>query len=127
MGALRALDHAQRKHPDDPEVWLVRAALHWKRGRLDSAAADLYDVLKNEPGNVDAHCLLAEVLAARKRISTAREHFEKALKIDPRCAWAAQGLRRLARAIEPLPPEKPSAALTALTADPAPTSSDDGP
>jgi Tfp pilus assembly protein PilF len=97
LTALRAVDLVQQRQPDQPELWLVRAALNFKRGRLIPAASDLYDVLQNDPDDVDAHCLLAEVMRARDQADTARTHFERALAIDPTCTWANMGLNALTR------------------------------
>ncbi len=102
LTALRAVDLVQQRQPDQPELWLVRAALNFKRGRLIPAASDLYDVLQNDPNDVDAHCLLAEVMRARDQADTARTHFERALAIDPTCTWATTGLEALTRG-EPVP------------------------
>lgn len=93
--ALRALDRAEQYAPDRPEVWLVRATVRWERGDTSGAAADLYDVLEDNPEDVEAHCLLAEVLRAEQHFDAAREHFERAIEIDPGCAWAAAGLKSL--------------------------------
>jgi cytochrome c-type biogenesis protein CcmH/NrfG len=84
------------------------------RDNLIAAAADLYDVLQNDPNDVEAHCLLAEVLQARDQIDTARTHFERALEIDPACAWAAAGLKALGRAQAPPAPEEPTPRLTSV-------------
>ena len=93
--ALRALDRAEQYAPDRPEVWLVRATVRWERGDTSGAAADLYDVLEDNPEDVEAHCLLAEVLRAEQHFDAAREHFERAIEIDPGCSWAAAGLKSL--------------------------------
>ena len=41
LTALRAVDLVEQREPDHPELWLVRAALRWKRGDLAGAATDL--------------------------------------------------------------------------------------
>lgn len=121
LTALRAVDFVQQREPDQPELWLVRAALNFKRRRLIPAASDLYDVLQNDPEDVDAHCLLAEVMRARDQADAARTHFERALAIDPTCTWATHGLKALTRggpAPVPLNP-KPEQKLTSAPADPS--------
>jgi tetratricopeptide (TPR) repeat protein len=75
--------------------------VNWRRGRLAEAAAELYDLLQNAPNDLDARCLLAEVLSEQKRYKAARAQFERALEIDPTCAWASQGLKELKRADVP--------------------------
>jgi len=119
--ALRAVHAAEEREPDRPELWLVRATVNWKRGRFAAAATDLRDVLQNDPDDVDAHCLLAEVLRTQKHTDAARSHFHKALKIEPECAWAAAGLKSLhnvAPESQPASPKLTSAESEAVPADP---------
>ncbi len=118
--ALRAVDAVQQREPARPELWLVRATVNWSRGRFTAAASDLHDVLQNDPDDVDAHCLLAEVLRAQKRVDAARTHFQRALKIEPDCAWAAAGLESLRKVLptpEPASPKLTSAESEAVPAD----------
>lgn len=120
MTALRAIHHVQQREPDRPELWLVRAAVNWKRGKLILAASDLYDVLQNDPNDVDAHCLLAEVMRARDQADAARTHFERALELDPTSTWATRGLELLTRR-DPNPKlTDPEQKLTSAPAGPPP-------
>ena len=114
--ALRAIDLAQQREPDHPELLLVRSAIRWKRGKLAAAASDLYDVLQNNPNDIEAHCLLGEVLHGQQRFEAACTHFREALKIDPQCAWATAGLKALAKVRPPVSTE-PSPRLTSATAE----------
>ena len=66
--------------------------------------------------DVEAHCLLAEVLRDQRRPDAARNQFEAALAIDRQCAWATVGLRALANAPPPAV-EEPSSRLTSAKAD----------
>lgn len=95
LTARYALDLAEQRAPLHPEVKLVRAVVQWKRGQLAAAAASLHDVLTVAPDDVEAHCLLAEVLLAQEHPEAARRHFDRARQIDPRCAWAGVGLESL--------------------------------
>ncbi len=117
MTALRAIDLVQQREPERPELWLVRATVRWKRGKLTEAAADLYDVLQNDPNDVEAHCLLGEVLREKRKFLAARTHFERALEIDRTCAWATAGMKalRAARRAEPIDP--PEVKLTSVGDD----------
>ena len=110
--ALQAVDQARQLDPDQPELWLVRAALYWKRGESVRAAADLYDLLQNHPDDVEAHCLLAEVLRDQNKHEAAQTYFQQALMLNPRCAWASEGLKAL-RNHPPDDAQPPSAKLTA--------------
>ena len=114
--AMRAIDLIEQKEPNRPELWLVRAAVSWRRGRLDAAASDLYDVLQNAPRDVDAHCLLAEVLREQSNVDAALTHFREALDIDPDCGWAREGLRSLGRT-KRSDATPPTARLTAAAAE----------
>ena len=117
--AMRAIDLIERHEPNRPELWLVRAAVHWRRGKLVAAAGDLYDVLQNDPLDVDAHCLLAEVLREQANFDAARTHFREALEVDPDCGWAREGLRSLERA-KRSDATPPTARLTAAVTTNAP-------
>jgi Flp pilus assembly protein TadD len=86
--ALRGIDLARKHRPDDPEVLLVQATIQWRRGKLAAASASLRQTLNQQPEDVDAHCLLGEVLLAQRRDQEAASHFQQALEIDPRCVWA---------------------------------------
>lgn len=109
MLALAALERGSRYAPGDVELLLVRATVNWRRGRLDSAAADLFDLIEQDDANVDAHCLLAEILRSTRRPEAARSHFERALALDHDSAWASAGLDSLRRVINPVdPPQEPA-------------------
>jgi Tfp pilus assembly protein PilF len=125
LTALWSVDLAAQHEPNQPELWLVRAAVNWKRGKLITAASDLYDVLQNDPNDVDAHCLLAEVMRARDQADAARMHFEKALQLDPSCPWASAGLRTMNDHSEEPAPAGPTPSLTA--AKPMPRLTTEGP
>lgn len=93
--ALRALDWAQPTVSDRPEFWMVRAAVNYQRGRWPEASRDLYDLITNHPDDVEAHCLLGEVLRAMDQREGAQAYFERALALDSQCAWAKAGLASL--------------------------------
>ncbi len=107
LTALYALDLAEQREPRHPEIKLVRAVVQWKRGQLPAAAASLHDVLTVAPDDVEAHCLLAEVLLAQEHREAARRHFDRARQIDPQCAWAGVGLELLGCPREPGPSSEP--------------------
>lgn len=93
--ALAALNQAELRAPHHSEVQFVRAVVEWKRGKLNAATKALYNVLTSSPDDIEAHCLMAEVLLEQHKRAAARNHFEKALSIDPQCAWAAAGLKSM--------------------------------
>ena len=93
MTALAAVTRAEKKWAHHPEVRFVRPVLHWKRGESD-AGATLLDAIINESPN-DALCLLAEVRLLQDLAVSARDHFERALQINPACAGAEAALRTI--------------------------------
>ena len=95
LTAMRAIDLAARHGSDRPEVRLVRAAIRWKRGRLSEAVSDLRSALAANPTDVEAHCLLGEVLSAQSRPDEARSQFRLAQQLEPASAWADAGLASL--------------------------------
>ena len=90
--ASRAIELAGRNGDGQSEFKLVRAAVRWKRGRFDAAAVDLRGLVAADPTDVEAHCLLAEVLSAQGRPRAARSQFQLARQLDPDSAWAQAGL-----------------------------------
>ena len=95
MTALAAVSRAEKTAAHHPEVRFVRAVLHWKRGESDAAATLLHAIIDESPNDVDALCLLAEVRLLQDLPASARDHFERALQIDPACAWAEAALRTI--------------------------------
>ena len=95
MTALAAVTRAEKKSAHHSEVRFVRAVLHWKRGESDAAATLLDAIIAESPNDVDAHCLLAEVRLLQDHPESARVQFERALEIDPTCAWAEAALRTI--------------------------------
>ncbi len=113
--ALRAADRADQYKPHDVNVRLMRATVHWWRNNQAEAAELLFDLLTENPRDVEAHCLLAEVMAKRNRFEAAKAHFEEALELEPDCIWAIQGLRSLAETADPSTPDELPAKFTAAT------------
>jgi Tfp pilus assembly protein PilF len=101
LTALRAVDTAYQREPHNPQVQLMRAVVQWKRRNFSQAAGSLFDLLSEDPENVEAHCLLAEVLRARENFDAAETHFQRALEIDPQCLWASEGLKSLSKESRP--------------------------
>lgn len=119
MGAARAIELAQEHQPHQPEVWFVRAVVQWRRGDTDAAIASLQDVLVNNPRDVQALCLMAELLRSRDQVDGARGYYQRVLEIEPANAWAKAGAAALIeRAQEPVS-EPPKAKLTAADASKA--------
>jgi Tfp pilus assembly protein PilF len=103
LTALRAIDLARQRAPNDHDIGLLLATTLWRRGDARSAESVLIDLLADDPYDVDAWCLLGEVLQSTDRAEEAREVFERALAIEPDSRWAAQA-KRSAERLAPPPP-----------------------
>jgi tetratricopeptide (TPR) repeat protein len=64
-------------------------------GKTEEALAALNEAVVRLPDNPDAHANLANVLAVRQDWAGARQHYEAALRLDPKSNVARQGLARL--------------------------------
>ena len=93
--ALQCVDRAKLYRPYHMELWLIQATIQWKRGEYDRAATTLIDLLANTPEDVEALCLMAEVLRSKNQLISAKGYFQQALKVDPQCIWAKIGLKSL--------------------------------
>ncbi|MFX7506780.1 tetratricopeptide repeat protein, partial [Acinetobacter baumannii] len=59
--ASETVEPALAKHPDEPELLAVRAAVRIRRGDVDGGTADAERALKLDPKNENALALLASV------------------------------------------------------------------
>ncbi len=90
--AARSLHLAELVAPGRGDIALVKAALLWRRCEYPAAAETLYELLAKETTNVEAYCLLAEVLRAQNQHDAARDLLVQAIKINPTCTWARDAL-----------------------------------
>lgn len=102
LTAERATDLAEQLAPGRGDTALVRAAVQWRRTDYAAAADGLYALLAREPTNVEAYCLLAEVLRAQGQDDSARDCLERALRINPSCIWARHALVSLENSDDPV-------------------------
>ena len=63
--------------------------------KVDEAVAELERAVADDPKNAAAQAKLADALALRGDVGGALDHYNQALKIDPKFAAAKQGLARL--------------------------------
>jgi len=101
LTAARAADLAEQLSPGRGDIALVRAAVLWRRSAYTAAADALYALLEKEPANVEAYCLLAEVLRAQDQDDAAKDCLERALRINPSCIWARHALVPQAETADP--------------------------
>lgn len=102
LTAARAADLAEQLAPGRGETALVRAAVQWRRADYAAAADTLYTLLEKEPMNVEAYCLLAEILRAQGQDDAAKDCFERALRINPSCIWARHALFSFGNSDDPV-------------------------
>lgn len=100
LGALRCIDTALgqrvvRAGLNVSELRLLRAVAQWQHDDVVGAKDTVYAVLEANPRDIDAYCLLGELLSAGGDDADARTCFERALWLDPGSAWAAAGMRAL--------------------------------
>jgi len=95
LTAARATDLAEQQAPGRGDIALLRAAVQWRRTEYADAADTLYGLLEREPANVEAYCLLAEVLRAQGQVDSAKDCLERALRINSSCTFARRALVHL--------------------------------
>ncbi len=100
-GASRAVQAAERLVPANPEVLMVRAVIDCRRGDYAAATSRIDTVLASNPADVEARCLLGEILLEQCQLERANEQFRLALKTDPQCQWAKTRMRESRSDIPP--------------------------
>jgi tetratricopeptide (TPR) repeat protein len=95
--ATLVLQELRDAHPREPLVRIELATLHHRRERGQEAMAELNALLQLDPNSAFGHYNLAVLLAAQGDNSqAAREHFQRALEIEPDSVDARFGLAALA-------------------------------
>jgi len=83
-GALRGLDLALQKAPDDARLLLVRAAIDERRGDWRAALATATKILSSDPRNVEALNFVGFVAADHDwDLGTATRQLQAAMVLDP--------------------------------------------
>ena len=83
-GALRGLDMALQKAPDDARLLLVRAAIDERRGDWRGALATATKILSSDPRNVEALNFVGFVAADHDGdLGTATRQLQAAMVLDP--------------------------------------------
>jgi tetratricopeptide (TPR) repeat protein len=93
--ARRCAAAVRRLAPGDAQTYLLSGYVCWRQGEIDSAL-DLFErALALTADDVLLHCLMGQVLTDANEIHRARQHWRRALQIDPDSRWARNGLKRL--------------------------------
>ncbi len=95
--AGRCAAAVRRLAPDSPQTSLLCGYLRWRQGDRAGALNLLERSLVMEPDDVLLHCLIGQVLAESNHRERARQHWRRALQIDPHTAWARNALAELDR------------------------------
>lgn len=95
MLALSSLESARGQSGDEVEIRLLLGTTHWKRGDFGGAEAVLEDLLKAAPSDVEAWCLLGEVLHDSGRTAEAMEALGRAMELEPGNRWATDRLKQI--------------------------------
>ena len=94
---------AARLAPDNPDCYFYWSFVEQAQGNFTKQAELLQKVLKLQPGNVQAHNMLANCLLDQNRTAEAVAELRIALTIDPN---SAQAIYKLSRALHTTDPEE---------------------
>jgi Tfp pilus assembly protein PilF len=91
----RSAAQAQRIAPDAAQSLLLQAYACLKEGRLAEAQATLQSLRRVSDQDPLVHCMLGWAARQQRDQGAARQHFRRALELDPACAWAKTELATL--------------------------------
>ena len=98
--AIKELRHAAFDDPKLPRPHYALAQIRAARNDLPGAKAELTRVLELDPNDANAHNNFGYLLLVEGQISTAIEHFEQALRLNPADTLARTNLQK-AKALLP--------------------------
>lgn len=81
----------------DPEVKLEMARLECDRGKLNHARKILQGLLKRQPENSEAHCLMGEIYRSEGKYEKAEKYYARCLEIEPSHWGARRGINEMLR------------------------------
>jgi cellulose synthase operon protein C len=113
--AISELETAWRKDPSQVQAGTTLAQLHMDNNRLPMALAIVKDLIKGQPTNPGLHAMLGDVLLRSGQLTSARQAFDKALKLAPKMAHPALQIARMDIATNQL--DAADQRLTALMRD----------
>jgi tetratricopeptide (TPR) repeat protein len=94
---------ASRLAPDNPDCYFYWSLAEQTQGNFTKETELLQRVVKLQPGNVDAHLMLADSLLDQNRTADAVSELRVVLTIDPN---SAQAIYKLSRALYTTDPEE---------------------
>jgi len=115
--ARRKFEEASKLAPDEPDYYSYLGWAIFQMARDSKTAADIKKAKQNlnkaiamNPDNDKPYLIMGRIFAGEGNLSMARQHFEKALQVNPDCAPAGKALELLRKEApadaEPSSPEK---------------------
>jgi tetratricopeptide (TPR) repeat protein len=93
--ALKLIQEAKQKFPNDPDFPKVEIGLLIDLKRIDEAKGGLEKQIQKEPDNKILHFYLGYTNATLNNVAEAKKNYEKALQLDPNYFEAALFLAKL--------------------------------
>ena len=98
--ALATFTGIIRQKPTFAEAWNKRATIYYLQGKLDLSMKDCDEVLKRNHNHFGALSGYAQMFAKQGDPDRAMDYFERALKVHPHMAGAAQSLLLLRQQVQ---------------------------
>ena len=98
--ALATFTGIIRQKPTFAEAWNKRATIYYLQGKLDLSMKDCDEVLKRNRNHFGALSGYAQMFAKQGDPDRAVDYFERALKVHPHMAGAAQSLLLLRQQVQ---------------------------
>jgi tetratricopeptide (TPR) repeat protein len=98
---VRSAAEAKRLAPEAQQTLLLESYAMLKEGRAVEAQAVLQRLRDLDNDDSLVHCMLGWAAIRRNDVPAARQHFRRALEVDPACAWARTELSRLESGLVP--------------------------
>ncbi len=95
--AMDACEDACKKHPANPEFWLLKAAIHAQSGDLPGIVSACEQVLDLQPGHLPARYNLALALQSAGHSGQAVDHYRRILNSEPDHAPSLTNLGTICR------------------------------
>lgn len=81
--AIKAMQDARAENPDDVNLVLSEANVHFKMGNMEEFSSLLEQATEMDPENAELRYNLGVIAAEAKHSEEAKGHYEKAIELDP--------------------------------------------
>ena len=92
--AGRILNDALKKNSKDTEALVQRSQIYLQDGSYEAAQSDIEQILRTDPGSVQAHFLLAKVRRGLGDLSGAKVELGRTLEVAPEFFASPPGTRQ---------------------------------